>query len=75
LERVAGGFASHLVCRYAAQFLIDVQQEFLGGLGVPLRNGIQDARDFTHAPFIHDCVPMRKPGNGVPNLPFTPVDQ
>jgi hypothetical protein len=34
LERVAGGFAGHLVRGQAAQFVVNHRQQFVGGLGV-----------------------------------------
>ncbi len=38
LQRLAGRFSRHLVRRQLAQFGIHQGQEFVGGLGVALRN-------------------------------------
>ena len=40
----------HFVRGQLAQFIIDQGQEFLGGLGVALRNRVQNARDLAHTP-------------------------
>ena len=39
LERMAGGFARHLVRGHAAQFVIDERQQFLRRFGVALFDG------------------------------------
>ncbi len=49
LQRLAGRFGSHFVRRQLPQLLIHQRQQFLGGLGVALRNRVQDARDLAHA--------------------------
>ena len=48
LKRVAGGFVRHLVRGQAAEFLINQRQQFVGGPGIALLDGGENARDFAH---------------------------
>jgi len=48
LERVAGGFAGHLVGGQAAQFIVNQRQQFLRAPGIALLDVIEDASDVAH---------------------------
>lgn len=45
LESMAGGFARHLVGGDASEFLVDQWEKFLGGPGIALIQGAENARD------------------------------
>ena len=60
LQRLAGGFAGHLVRRQLAQFLIHQRQQFLGGLRVALPNRFEHARDLAHAALISEGLSNEK---------------
>ena len=75
LESVAGTFARHLVRGQPAQFVIDERQQLLGGLGLALLDGFEDARDVAHK---KTCVTKLHCGISIPfmssgvNTPCTP---
>ena len=48
LERLAGLLLRHLLCRQFAQLVVDQRQELLGGVGVTLIYGREDAGDVGH---------------------------
>lgn len=45
---LAGRFTGHLVGRHAAQFVVDQRQQFIGGLGITVFDGVEELRDVTH---------------------------
>jgi len=49
LERLSGGFVSHLARGEPAQFLIDQRQKLIGGFGIAGFNGAKKLGRFTHA--------------------------
>src|SRR5262245_44558827 len=56
LERVPGGFSSHLVRGHPAQLLIHQREQFLGSLGVAALRPVQNACEVAHAP-THSKTP------------------
>lgn len=59
LERVdglPGRFTRHSVSGQASQLVVNQRQQLLGGLGVALLNGIEQAGDLTHERSIDDTL-------------------
>jgi hypothetical protein len=48
LQRITRGFVRHPGGRQLAQLLIDQRQQFIGGPGVALVDGVEDAGDVAH---------------------------
>ena len=57
LEGVAGRFASHLLRRQSAQFVVEQRQQLIGGLGVTLLDRREYASHVAHIRRLHEKTP------------------
>ena len=67
LQRVARSALRHFISRQLAQLRIDQRQQFIGGLGIALLHGFEDARHLTHG--VNHIQSQRQGEDPKPRLP------